>query len=50
MIKFSKAEIKLLQKLPITYEVLYAAMLNENIGTDKRREQIRNEAFKIRGE
>ena len=46
--KLSDIELKLLLKVPSTYEILHAAMMVENIGTDERRERIRNEANRLR--
>lgn len=48
--KLTEIEIKLLMSVPMTYEILYAKMLTENIGTDKRRELIRNKAIDMRKE
>jgi len=48
--KLTDLELKLLMQVASTFDILYAKMFTENIGTDERREQIRNEARRLREE
>jgi len=48
--KLTDLELKLLLRIPMTFELLHAKMLVENIGTDERRLAIANEAERLRFE